>query len=541
MGRDGSRWVADCCELSWLIANRREYLASICSEYMLCPFPPLIIMDYDLREDHRVDRPRGASIDLSRISSSLMERTSVARPGLASVAVIGVNRVIGVFRKIREIRVPQVIRSILLIFLAAAMPAVSRGDDGGEEAGLPGVFGQVSGRHLTLITDLPLEPAVEQLPAVFDAAIAHWCEYFQVPLEKTRKWHLRGYLIQNRDRFAAHGLIPADLPPFLHGFQRGDEFWFLEQPSEYYRRHLMLHEGTHAFMSHFLGGWGPTWYMEGVAEFLATHQLDDQGLRMGIMPARRDEVPNWGRVRLVREAWQQNQRLSLVEIMRLPPEAHLRVETYGWSWAAVQFFDQNPEYQAAFRHSQGDVRDESIEFSRQLARRIMRPWADVELQWQDFVAQLDYGYDVSRAILRFADSRPLSANGAEVVIQADRGWQESGVRVEAGRAYQLGARGRFQVHDQPRPWWSEPDGVTLRYIEGRPLGVLLAAVVPRQQPRDPQSEAGALRNPIVVGSQSRLVPATSGMLYFRINDSPAELAGNQGELTVRIRASESDR
>jgi hypothetical protein len=260
---------------------------------------------------------------------------------------------------------------------------------------------------------------------------------------------------------------------------------------------------------------------------------------MGVMPAHREQVPHWGRVRLVREQWEADRRHSLVEIMRLPPEAHLRVETYGWSWAAVQFFDQNPEYQAPFRRSQADVRDESLEFSRQLARRIQRPWADVELQWQDFVAQLDYGYDVSRSILRFAPARPLKPRGTEVVVRADRGWQGSGVPVEAGQTYRLMARGRFQVHDQPEPWWSEPDGVTLRYVGGRPLGVLLAAVVPSRQPRDSRAEVAPLQNPMVVGSEWEWVPETSGTLYFRINDSPAELSGNQGELTVRVMSVES--
>ena len=54
----------------------------------------------------------------------------------------------------------------------------------------------------------------------------------------------------------------------------GREFWLFDQPTDYYVRHLLLHEGTHVFMVSFLGGCGPGWYMEGTAELLGTHRLD---------------------------------------------------------------------------------------------------------------------------------------------------------------------------------------------------------------------------------------------------------------------------
>ena len=41
-------------------------------------------------------------------------------------------------------------------------------------------------------------------------------------------------------------MLPADLPAFLNGFTRQSEFWLYDQTSAYYRRHLLLHEGTQA-------------------------------------------------------------------------------------------------------------------------------------------------------------------------------------------------------------------------------------------------------------------------------------------------------
>jgi hypothetical protein len=420
-------------------------------------------------------------------------------------------------------RLPLVVALLGLVVLAPAkLP---------DEEGPPPGMRQIAGRHLTLVTDLPPDPEIDILPVVFDSAIETWCEYFRVPLDKVRSWKVRGYLIQDHDRFVAAGLIPKNLPRFLHGFQRGDSLWFYEQPSAYYRRHLLLHEGTHGFMNQFLGGCGPPWYMEGVAEYLATHRWDQGQLELAIMPSHRDEVPHWGRIRIIREELEAGRGLSLVEVMRFGPTAHLQVEPYAWCWAAAHLLDRHPEFQAAFREAQGNVRDDSLEFSRALSRRLGSSWSNIELTWQDFVRNLDYGYDVPRAVLRFTDPAPIGGGGAEVMIRADRGWQSSGLRMESGSRYVITARGRFQVHDEPRPWISEPAGVTLRYIDGQPLGALLAAIVPLE---DVPSAAVELQKPILIGAQRTVEAPRSGTLFFKVNDSPAELAGNRGEITVRI-------
>jgi hypothetical protein len=45
-----------------------------------------------------------------------------------------------------------------------------------------------------------------------------------------------------------------------------------------------------------------------------------------------------------------------------------------------------------------------------------------------------------------------------------------------------------------------------------------------------------LVRPVPVGLGTTLTPPDSGTLFFRINDSAAELADNAGELTVRVMA-----
>jgi hypothetical protein len=125
--------------------------------------------------------------------------------------------------------------------------------------------------------------------------------------------------------------------------------------------------------------------------------------------------------------------------------------------------------------------------------------------------------------------------------------------LQADIKYQLKASGRYQVANKPKIWWCEPGGVSIRYYQGRPLGVLLAAVRPENPSMRSQAETGNEKNlsmrsqaepgnenisaflqPITVGLGTTIVPQQSGTLFLKINDSAAELDDNAGELRVEI-------
>jgi hypothetical protein len=122
--------------------------------------------------------------------------------------------------------------------------------------------------------------------------------------------------------------------------------------------------------------------------------------------------------------------------------------------------------------------------------------------------------------------------GKPVTIAADRGWQNTGLRLEAGKTYRLTATGRYQVAKEPKIWWCEPGGVSIRYYHGQPLGILLAAVRPD---RPPPGSLSALVRPTVIGLRATLSPAETGTLFLKINASAAELDDNAGELSIRVR------
>ncbi|MFM8251435.1 MAG: hypothetical protein ACKOBW_07580 [Planctomycetota bacterium] len=392
---------------------------------------------------------------------------------------------------------------------------------------------QLQSRHLTLYTDLPAIPElqeIDELPRLFDLAVPQWCHYFQVPLESLKEWRITGYLMKDPQRFRAAQLLPADLPPFLHGFQRGHEIWMHEQESTYYRRHLVLHEGTHAFMATNLGGIGKPWLAEGIAELLATHRWQAERLQLGYVPKRREEVPLWGRIKIVQDDYRAGKGRALEQIFQYDDRAHLNVEPYGWCWAATMFLDRHPATQEVFRRLARQNPPLGNDFARQLQKELQPVWQEVLEEWQLLVAEADYGYDVARATVLRSPSQPLPAMGGTVKLAADRGWQSTGWELAAGRTYRIRARGRYRIAQEPEVWECEPGGITLTYHRQLPAGMVLAAIRPANW--EP-SELTPLARPVAIGLERLLEAPVTGTLYIKINEPAGQLADNQGDFLVR--------
>jgi len=394
---------------------------------------------------------------------------------------------------------------------------------------------KIVGRHLRLYTDLPPSDAVDSLPIVFDAAVPLWAEYFGFDLAKLRNWRMQGYLIEDRAKFAAIGLLPKEKLNFITGYCNGNEFWLMEQPSDYFRRHLLLHEGTHGFMAMYsretgqLGDTGPGWYMEGMAELLGTHRWHDGKLRLRVMPASRAAVPMWGRIKLVREASDAGSPLDLPAILTLKRRRVFSTSEYAWCWALCHFLDSHPRWQEKFRHLSQHVQPQG--FNKRFQHDFRSEWPDLQAEWRAFVATLDYGYDTDRMAMQHRSSSPVTTE-ASATIAADRGWQSTGWLLETEREYQVSAQGRYQISDgqiadESSPWPCEPGGVTLEYHAGRPLGMLLGAW--RMPANNRFSE------PFAIGLAAKLKPPEDAVLYLRVNDSPARLSDNLGTLSVSIR------
>ncbi len=392
----------------------------------------------------------------------------------------------------------------------------------------------IDAEHATLVTDFASSPEVEVLPQLIDLALPHWQRRFRVKDKKVEDWRLRVYLIKDEAKFRALGLWPNQSQEFLHGLSLGYEVWLRQQPTDYYQRHLLLHEATHSFMSTLLGSCGPGWYMEGMAELCGTHAWDPRSreLRLGVMPKSREAAPHWGRVALIRKAIDEGRALSIDAVMKIDNRVVLPSESYAWVWALSAFLDRHPAYRDRFRQAPGWVLSEN--FNRRYRAMYARDRTQLDQEWRLFIESLDYGHDLAREAIDFNPGQPPAAGGSQrLTIQSNRGWQSTGVAVTAGQPVHISAKGRYIIAHDPSgaPWPCEPNGVTLDYHAGRPLGELLATV---------DAGDGAFTDWRPIGLAADYPPPATGTLYLRVNDAPNALADNEGTLDVRVQAAKQN-
>ncbi|MFA8016782.1 hypothetical protein [Bremerella cremea] len=389
----------------------------------------------------------------------------------------------------------------------------------------------LEGKHVILYTDLAESPEIEELPAVFDAAYPQWCDYFRVDPAANSDWKIKAVLMSSKEPFRRAGIFPDSLPEFLHGYYRGDAVWLLDQPSDYYRRHLLIHEGTHAFMNILLGGAGPPWYMEGMAEHFGTHRWENGQLETRVMPASKEATPMWGRLKVIQDEVKAGNALSLSRIMATPQDSFLQNRPYAWCWGACAFFDNHTLSKEAFRDMVAEVKLTGG-FSERLWDKLGDVMPKLAESWEVFVTNAEYGYDWKRNEIQYRDPQPLTGDSAVVEIEANQGWQSTGILLEANQQYQVQAIGQYEIRNDGTPWISEPNGVTIHYWQGRPMGQLVGSL-------RPEPWNGGAITPLVktneVGLGTTLYPGTPSVLFLKVNESPAELSDNQGTIQVQIK------
>jgi hypothetical protein len=394
-------------------------------------------------------------------------------------------------------------------------------------------FASTQSKRLKLYTDGSLDRVKSIGPAV-DALYDVLVEYFGPlpPARDASEFAVTAYLMADKQRFRNAGLMPRDLPQFLNGLHRDLELWVNEQDTDYYRRHLILHEFTHCFMYSLEGVEMPRWYAEGIAELFGTHDVDAAGhYRFRVMPDRPEHFEGHGRIPLIRSETAAKRWKSLDDLQQIDAKEFLQTPAYAWSWAACAFLDGHPRYSPKFRelgrHTTGD------QFEPALRAFLTEAGDELRTEWTLFTHELQYGFDLSRAAIQFQPGKPLG-NGVtrSVDIAADQGWQSSGVLVRAGGEYDVFASGEVTLANKPKPWMSQPQGISIMYSEGHPIGLLLAAI--HREPPDASAEESML-NQAVVGRETRFKAPVSGTLYFRINDRWNSLADNEGHYSVTIR------
>lgn len=388
--------------------------------------------------------------------------------------------------------------------------------------------------RLTLITDVPIDDELRSWPEILDQAVAIWTRQWQLDPAQSSSWRMTAYLIGDRKRFLESGL-ETQIPSFEDGYQMRDTIFFIDQPSVYYRRHLFLHEATHWAMYRSFGGAGSPWYMEGMADLYGTHRWKDRKLSLGIVPSSPSEVPQWGRFKRLEDMLSRNEVPTLKQIVNYSNDSGNRMDRYVWSWAACTFFSNHPQYREALATSAQGPLDYSMRLSQKLLDALEPRWPWVVAEWNGFLSDFDFGYVPERSMPLLGEVAwsELDRNeSAQRQIDAAKGWQATGIRTRPGETLHITAEGSYQVGigANGKPWISEPQGITIRYVKHQPLGRLMAVIVPFHVTEETKPWV-----PIAIGHDGFINSDHEGLLLLKINDSPGDLDENQGNLRAAIR------
>lgn len=397
-------------------------------------------------------------------------------------------------------------------------------------------------RRLILVTDVPLAE-VKDLPPLADALFDELERQLGTLAPDAAKadFQVTGYVIDAKERFQKAGVMPSEEFQFQHGRHRGYQFWMNNQNLDYRRRHLLLHEFVHCFLmcEHGMQDIPPLWYTEGIAEFFATHEMkaESSRSRFGILPPGPDGFEGWLPVAEIRNGLKQANGVGTqsdipwsLESMRYPASSNFTTNMqYAHAWSLVWLLRNHPElqpYVRNFKHVR--TRQDFLDAERTIPAALQERLAFV---WPLFVTSVVEGMDPVRSLptIKTPPPRTLAAENSSttVNIAADRGWQPAGIRLQAGQGIELSCTGKYSVHDQPRPWISEPQGITIDYYLGRPIGevtAMLVSISPTYTPRQ-----------IPIGRGAQLTATEDCELWLQINDSAASRSGNSGTVEVRIR------
>ena len=402
-------------------------------------------------------------------------------------------------------------------------------------------FSIVESKRLILVTDLPAE-SVSDLPPLADALFDELQTQLGplAPDLNGKEFQVTGYLMNARERFTDAKLLPPEHFQIRHGRNLGYQFWLNDQTADYYRRHLLLHEFTHCFMmcEHGMTNIPPLWYTEGISEYFATHELTQNidNSRFGILPPATEGFEGWGRIAEIKKGFpveladspEISGVTSLKTVLNPPDDSFVDDQQYALAWALVWLIRNHPDLKAEF--SEFDhvrSREQFVEADRAIPAAV---WSRLNVIWPLFLDSVIEGEDLADSLPRMMPG-PAHWNvgvnkPALLQIDAAQDWQSSGFIFTRGQTIKLSCSGRYAVHDTPRPWISEPQGITIDYYRGRPLGEVVAMIV------SPDGQFVSRR--ITVGTGCSITLTHDGELWLQINDSATERTGNSGAVEVAI-------
>lgn len=398
------------------------------------------------------------------------------------------------------------------------------------------------GKYVTLVTDLPLNRSVREIVSAVDAAYPILCQFFGI--HENPDWMLNVFLMKEKEPFLKANYIPDILPPFQNGFSFNYDCWVFEQPSEYYRRHLVLHEMVHSFSSTLLGDAGPDWFAEGMAEMLATHSWIDGKLTLGIMPENKNDVPFCGRIREIRNAVRRGEIRSFEQLANPKPEDYGTNAIYYWSWAWVWFLHNDPDAKNALHAIIPALKERKthLTLTEDFLKNLEENRTEIEKRWLIFIARLEYGFDPDAEFPDTSPGKPLEQEKNAKTIKkfaANRGWQNSGIQLKKGQIVRVRSKGSFEIiQNDHESWLCETNGVSIEYHLGQPLGILQAVILKDGEKINEEDlndrQPGTFHEPIEIGTARTFTVPFDGTVFLRLNLPSAMLKKTNGKFLAEI-------
>lgn len=306
-------------------------------------------------------------------------------------------------------------------------------------------------------------------------------------------------------------------------------------------RGVPLHEAVHAYCALTFGRTGPTWYSEGMAEMGNYWRQNDSSVKL---------EP------IVLHYLQNAETKKLSEIVYGAQISGDSWREYAWRWALCHLLANNPNYANRFRPlGLALLNKKNVDFKQVYGAMFQ----EIVFEYEFFIRHLDQGlrsdlisFDWKR---KFRKSRGNSRVRARTL--AGRGWQPSGLMVDAEIEYQYSVEGHWKLAKKG-PELDADGNVILPPPTSEPAGndnVVASAKPAAEKPDDASGgneapsagqlvgivliydeDAGyRLSKPFNLGRYGTFTAPARGNLYLRCNDKWNEIADNSGTISASIK------
>jgi hypothetical protein len=215
--------------------------------------------------------------------------------------------------------------------------------------------------------------------------------------------------------------------------------------------------------------------------------------------------------------------------MHPPDTTFVEDSQYANAWALLWLINHHPDLQPEFKslaacRTQGQFNDAMAKIPKHTLHQMNQIW----LLYIDGLAEADASTVRFPALNAAPSQKAKIANTLPFKLMLDAGqqWVFTGIELTAGQQVIIECQGRYVVRKTTKPWMSEPDGITIDYVRGRPIGEVIGAIV--------STDGAKTTRHIPIGTSQTLMSPIDGVLWLQINDEWSGRADNDGKVEVHI-------